>query len=206
MKALNVDTNELCEYKKLINSSQGKAWMKSCSEEFHRLCSGTPDIPGSNTMFFIPNTEVPLGKKVTYMRLVVTDRPQKSNPKRVRITVGGDRLDYPSDVSTRTAGMETAKILFNSIVSTPNAKFCTMDIKDFYLNTPMTEEEYQYMRIQADIIPPDIFEFYKLKDLVHNGSVLVEIRKGMYGLSNAGRLANDGLKPHLKKWGYYKCK
>ena len=137
------------------------------------------------------------------MRLVVTDRPQKANPRRVRITVGGDRLDYPFDISTRTAGLSTAKILFNSVVSTPNAKFCTMDIKDFYLNTPM--ERYEYMRIPVDIIPDDIFEFYKLAELVHNGSVTVEIRKSMYGISSAGRLSSDYLKPHLQQWGYHEC-
>jgi hypothetical protein len=137
MKALNVDTDTLEEYKNLRNSSEGPLWITSCSEEFHRLCSGTPEQPGTNTMFFIPHTQVPTGRKVTYMRLVVTDRPQKANPRRVRITVGGDRFDYPFDISTRTAGLTTAKILFNSVVSTTNAKFCTMGIKDFYLNTPM---------------------------------------------------------------------
>jgi hypothetical protein len=79
------------------------------------------------------------------MQLVVTKRPMKTNPRRVRVTVGGDQLDYPFNISTRTAGLTTAKILFNSVVSTSNAKFCTMDIKDFYLNTPM--ERYKYMHI-----------------------------------------------------------
>jgi hypothetical protein len=64
-----------------------------------------------------------------------------------------------------------------------------MDIKDFYLNTPM--ERYEYMRIPIDIIPANIFEYYNLEKLVHNGTVTVEIRKGMYGLSNAGRLASN---------------
>jgi hypothetical protein len=201
LKALNVDTETLEEYKNLRLSSEGLMWIKSCSEEFHRLCSGTPNQPGTNTMFFIPHTQVPTGRKVTYMRLVVTDQPQKANPRRVRITVGGDKLDYPFDISTRTAGLTTAKILFNSVVSTKNAKFCTMDIKDFYLNTPM--DRYEYMRIPIDIIPEDIFEYYNLKDLVHNGSVTVEICKGMYGLSSSRRLASDDLKPHLQKWGYH---
>ena len=203
MKAVNIDTGKLVEYKKLRLSTEGLLWIKSCSEEFHQLCSGTPEQPGSNTMFFIPHTEVPKDHKVTYMRLVVTDRPQKNNPRRVRITVGGDKLDYPFDVSTRTAGITTVKILFNSVLSTPNAKFCTMDIKDFYLNTPM--ERYEYMRIPVDVIPADIFEYYKLANLVHNGFVTVEIRKGMYGLSSSGRLASDYLKPHLHNWGYNEC-
>ena len=47
-----------------------------------------------------------------------------------------------------------AKCLFNSVVSTPGAKFMSIDIKDYYLNTPMNR--YEYMRIPIANIPPDI--------------------------------------------------
>jgi hypothetical protein len=57
----------------------------------------------------------------------------------VRFTVGGDKIDYAGDSSTKTADLTTAKCLFNSVLSAPEAKFMTMDIKDFYLNTPMVE-------------------------------------------------------------------
>ena len=46
-------------------------------------------------------------------------------------------------------------------------------------------ERYEYMRIPVNIIPADIFEHYKLSDLVHNGFVTVKIHKGMYGLSSS---------------------
>ena len=39
--------------------------------------------------------------------------------------------------------------------------------------------------------------------LVHNGAVYVEIRKGMYGLPQAGKIANDKLIPILKAAGYH---
>jgi len=35
------------------------------------------------------------------------------------------------------ASISTAKLLFNSIISTPNAKFMGIGMKDFYLNTEM---------------------------------------------------------------------
>jgi hypothetical protein len=155
---------------------------------------------GTDTMFFIPVSAVPKHKKATYLRVVVAERPEKPNPRRVRFTVGGDRIDYPGDVSTKTADLTTVKLLLNSVLSTPNAKFMTMDIKDFYLNTPL--DEYEYMRIPVAFIPTEIFEFYNLKDLVHNGFVYVEIRKGMYGLPQAGRIANDLLTARLLKHGY----
>jgi hypothetical protein len=45
--------------------------------------------------------------------------------------------NYPGDCGTPTANLLTVKLLLNSIISTPNAKFMTLDLKDFYLMTPM---------------------------------------------------------------------
>ena len=59
---------------------------------------------------------------------------------RVRGTVGGDRIHYDGDVAAHTEEMSTVKILLQSVVS-DNANFMT-DIKDFYLNTPLTRPEY----------------------------------------------------------------
>ena len=49
-------------------------------------------------------------------------------------------------------------------------------------------------------------EEYKLHNLVHNGMVLGEIRKEMYGLPQAGRLAYDKLVAHLYKGCYLPIK
>ena len=54
-------------------------------------------------------------------------------------------------------------------------------------------------------IPQDIINQYKLNKKAVNGKVLVEIRKGMYGLKQAGRIANDRLKQHLNTYGYVPC-
>jgi hypothetical protein len=51
--------------------------------------------------------------------------------------VGGDQIVYPGDKSTGTAGLTTAKILFNHTLSTPGARFLVIDIKNVYLNTPL---------------------------------------------------------------------
>jgi hypothetical protein len=85
------------------------------------------------------------GRKATYDKIVVNYRPQKVDPNRTGLTVGGDRVEYPHDVSTLTADMVTAKVLFNSVILTEGAKFLTVDIKNFYLNTPM--ERFEYMRL-----------------------------------------------------------
>jgi hypothetical protein len=57
---------------------------------------------------------------------------------------GGDRVHYPDDAGTPTADLVTTKLLINSIILTTGVKFMTMDIKDFFLNTPMAP--YEYMR------------------------------------------------------------
>ena len=47
---------------------------------------------------------------------------------------------------------------------------------------------------------------YNLDALAVNDWVYVEICKGMYGLPQAGRLANQLLKTRLAPHGYYECK
>jgi hypothetical protein len=62
--------------------------------------------------------------------------------------------------------------------------------------------KYEYMRIPVKYIPEFIMILYNLYPLVHNGYVMVEIRKGMYGLPQAGILANQQLIVHLAQYGY----
>ena len=76
----------------------------------------------------------------------------------------------------------------------------TGDIKDFYLGTPL--DRYEYMRIPINMIPDDIVKLYGLADKIVNGFVYAEIRRGMYGLPQAGRLANEQLKTFLAPHGY----
>jgi len=156
-------------------------------------------------MFFIPVSAIPKGKRATYLCIVCAHRPEKANPHCVRWTVGGDRVEYFGDVSTKTADIATAKLLFNSIISTPGAQCMIGDLKDFYLGTPTPPSDYAYMRIPISAIPDAIMDHYKLHDLVHNGHVYVEIRKGMYGLPQARRLANEHLQRLLLPHGYHPC-
>ena len=47
------------------------------------------------------------------------------------------------------------------MVSTNGAKFFTLDIKNFYLNTPM--ERFEYLRLKMEDIPDNVIEKYELK-------------------------------------------
>jgi hypothetical protein len=202
-KAIHPDTGESVEYKQLIESSEGYLWEECCAEEIGRLAQGYKCVAGTDTIHFIKVQDIPSGRKPTYLRLVVADKPNKENPRRVRFTAGGDQIKYPGDVSTKTSGLNTAKIFLNSVISTPGARFCAFDIKDFYLNTPM--ERYEYMRIPVHQIPKEIYDQYNLQEITHNGFVYVEIRKGIYGLPQAGILANTQLIELLAANGYHQC-
>jgi hypothetical protein len=154
--AIHSDTGGLVEYQKLLKSSDGHLWEQSCVEEITRLAQGCPlaGIPasvGTNTLFFIKLKDIPAGRKATYLRIVVTGCPQMENPHLVCFTVGGNQIVYPGNISTKTAGLATAKILFNSAISTDDARFMTMDMKDFYLYTMMAR--YEHMNIHKRDIP-----------------------------------------------------
>jgi hypothetical protein len=85
--------------------------------------------------------------------------------------------------------MLVTKILFNSIISTQNAKFMTMDISNFYINTPMKRPEY--IRLNIRDIPQEIILEYNLNKIVDkDGSIYLAAIKGMYGLPHAGFIAN----------------
>jgi hypothetical protein len=94
------------------------------------------------------------------------------------------------------------KLLLNSVISTPGAKCMMADLKDFYLGTPMEPEDYAYARFPVNVIPEAIMQEYNLEPLIHNGFVYVVVRKGCYGLAQAGRIANDRLKAFLEPYGY----
>jgi hypothetical protein len=68
-------------------------------------------------------------------------KPHKKEKERVRLTVGGDRLDYSGNVTTSTADITTFKILINSTLYTADAAMMMMDIKNYYLGTPLPRFE-----------------------------------------------------------------
>jgi hypothetical protein len=67
---------------------------------------------------------------------LVEMKEHKEEKECMRLTVGGDQIEYPGDKSSRTAEITTAKNLVNSTISTHGARLLAIDIKFFYLNTP----------------------------------------------------------------------
>jgi hypothetical protein len=96
--------------------------------------------------------------------------------------------------------LTTAKILINSVISTLGAKFLVIDIKKFYLNTPL--RRFEYMVINLSLLPQEKIDKYNLIELAQDVKVYIEIQRGVCGLPQAGILANELLQRNLAKDGY----
>ena len=91
-------------------------------------------------------------------------------------------------------------MLLNSVVSTEDAEFLTVNIKDFFYGSVLPNSEY--MKLPLRIIPQEIINQYNLMDTQVDNWVYIKIIKGMPGLKQAARLANDRLIAHLQPYGY----
>jgi len=146
-------------------------WIAADAAEFIRLIETTKTMRP-----ILPHDQpVERRKDTTYYNRVVKVKV-KDGVKDFRVpgTVGGDRIHYDGDVAANTAEMSTVKILLQSVVS-DNANFMTLDIKDFYLNTPLTRPEY--IKIQVSSIPQAILDRFGLLHTPAQVSCCSKLRK-----------------------------
>jgi hypothetical protein len=132
-------------------------WMTAFGKDFGGMSQGDNKMgqKGTNAMFVmlpsnVPN--IPKDRVVTYARVVIDHRPQKADPNQIRITAGGNLIHYPRELTTQTANIMTAKLFWNSVLSTPGAKYMTLDIeKNFYLSASF--DRFEYMCIPFALFP-----------------------------------------------------
>ena len=209
LAVMDIESGKMLKHRQLINHPDpdtNQTWRTSTANEIGRLFQG---VGGriknpTNTCHFVKKDQVPAErfKDVTYAKFECTERPQKAKKHRTRAVLGGNRIHFPGDTGTPTAEMLLVKIMLNSVISTPGARFMSIDIKNFYLATPM--KRYEYIKLKLATLPDEIIQEYKLKDIATpDGAVYVEVRKGMYGLPQAGILANELLEKRLNKHGYF---
>jgi hypothetical protein len=161
----------------------------------------------TETIAFMDKQQIPQvrRKDITYGQIVCDYCLEKKDPYRMHITMGRNLVNYPDNCGTPTTDLLTVKLMFNSIISTPNAKFMTINIKDYYLMTPM--DRYEYFRMKLELFPQDIIDEYRLHGKVDaDGNVFCEVQRGMYGLPQAGILAQDLLTKRLYKAGHQQSK
>ena len=144
------ETKKSLEFRHLIKMDKYRnIWVKSFANELDRLAQVIRDVPGTNTPYFIPHTCVPVETTVTYGQIVCTYRPQKTEKHCTRLTVGGNLFICLYDVSAPTSDMTTEKLLFNSVISTPGARFFTLELKKLlpqntFAPAKVHEEEDRY--------------------------------------------------------------
>ena len=171
-------------------------WQNAEDAEVSRLID-------SHTMYPRHMHDQPLDRRkdTTYYN-PQTKEKLKDNEKvyRIRGTIGGDRINYTGITKANTAAMPVVKMLLQSVVS-DDADFMTIDIKDFYLNTDLPRSEW--MRLPVKFLSTTIMDKYDLHQYTHNGAVLFEVVKSLYGLPHAGKISQDSLITHLATHGYH---
>ncbi len=182
---LDMNTGKLLEmWHLLVNPKYKELWGKSYTTELGCLAQFIPGISkGTDTIVFIARDEILFArlKDVTYGRVCIHYCPKKDDPNCTRLTIGSNRVDFPGDCGMPTVDMVTVKLHLNSVISTKGARYCTIDLKDFYLMTLMTCPEY--MRVKIKDLPKDFVIMYNLADKsTSDGCVYIKIQKGMYGL------------------------
>jgi hypothetical protein len=110
------------------------------------------------------------------------------DPHQICITAGGNLINYPGKLSTRTANLTTSKLMWNSILSTKGAQYMCLDIKNFYLTA--TLERFKYMKMPILLFPTWIIEQYNMQKYVLIGFIYLEMQQAIEGLLKAGILAN----------------
>jgi hypothetical protein len=136
-------TGKSMEYTALMKNPRLKPlWKRGFGNKYGRLLQGMWDVAGTDTCFFIKLTYIPKDRKIAYGKIVCGYKPHEKENERVRLTVGGDILDYSCDIATSTADITTFKILITSTLSTDDSTMMTMDTKNYYLGTPLPRFEY----------------------------------------------------------------
>jgi hypothetical protein len=99
--------------------------------------------------------------------------------------------------------MLDAKIHINSTISDAHkgARHFGLSVKNYYLGTPVTY--YQYLRVPPSVIPQEVWDDTRYTiPTADDGYVYLEIRRGMYGLKEAGISAFNQLVKNLEPAGY----
>jgi hypothetical protein len=101
----------ISSYKRLMNDpATAEVWMTAFGKDFGGMSQGDNKMgqKETNAMFVmlpsdVPN--IPKDRVITYARVVVGHCPQKADPNRIRITAGGNLINYPSKLTAWTANI-----------------------------------------------------------------------------------------------------
>ena len=186
-----------------LRGPDGDKWELEQGKEFTRLLS-------TGTISPILRNDQPSDRRkdTTYYNPQVKEKldADKNITRRVRGTLGGDRINFPGETTSPVADIAAVKILLTSVVSDrlnhgTDTKFATLDLDDFYLggdNLPRPE----YCRVKLKDIPLETIALHSLEQYIENDEILFQVDGSMYGHPVAGRVCNQDLVKHLATHGY----
>jgi hypothetical protein len=106
----------ISSYKKLMKDPvTAETWQTAFGKDFGGMCQGDDKtgLVGTDAMFVMTPqdvTNMPADRVATYANIVADFRPQKEDPHRIRITAGGNLINHPGELTTRTADITTSKL------------------------------------------------------------------------------------------------
>ncbi len=93
--------------------------------------------------------------------------------------------------------------MWNRVLSTEGAKYMCLNIEKIYLSAPL--DRFEYMKMPLVLFPLWIVKQCNLTKHVLNGFIYLEMCRAVWGLPQAGILANKLLPKRFLPHGYYKC-
>ncbi len=196
-------------YKRLMhNPDTLEVWQTAFGKDFGGMAQGDNKMgqKGTDSIFVMTHDEIralPKNQTVTYARVVVDFCPQKADPHCIRITAGGNLINYPGELLMHTVDLTTSKLMWNSVLSTAGAKYMYLDTKNLYLTAPL--DQFECIKMPIDLFPEWIVKQYELMKHVLNGFIYLKMRRAVWGLPQAGILANKPLQRRLLPHRYYEC-
>lgn len=182
-------------FMRLRKGEDGAYWDEQFVDEIRRLVHRTKSISWKQDGI------VPIGRHATYANAVGYKKSVNGvDTYRVRLAYGGDNSDYEGERTSTMAEITAVKIAFNTVVSDATLDYCTLDLRDMYLQSTLERPEYMFMPLA--MIPMDLRKELGMTHLTESTRILWEVNKALYGMPQAGRLAQQDLVRILKTGGY----
>jgi hypothetical protein len=193
--AVYTETGKLTYHKSQLLKDEvaRKKWAGKMDAEMYRL------IVTTRTATPVARGDIPADKMISYCSLLLEAREGKD--WRVRCVFGGDRQTPRPEWTSRNSDMVTKKIFANAMVSS-GKKLCILDIKDFYIAPMNVLESPEYMFLAPKDISPKMREEYGHLIEESTGRLYLRIDKSIYGMRQAGFIAQKNLIELLKENGY----
>ena len=189
-------------YNRLRKGPDGELWKIEYGTEIAKLLDSKTLCPQhwkdqpidqrGNTTYFNPQVKEKLDSN-------------RDITRRVRGTLGGNKIKYDGPTSSPVADIVTIKSHQHTVISDrrnhgTDTRYATLDLSDFYLGSSL--DSPCWVDIPTEDIPMAILLQYNLLQYISKGKIRCRVDGTMYGHPVAGRIAHLDLVAHLATHGY----